>query len=149
LEESTLETESNMCNRRCHSGDFAVLVRFAGTNRMCRRHSGTLSLLDVSEAIRAYLTWNNDKLMSCFIGTSWCQQASGTSKPLVSAFFWYRQPLMSASQHGSGVSMALVSAWPVLLSLITMTLVSPDFWYQIFWCQESMFATQSAIGVRR
>jgi hypothetical protein len=26
-----------------------------------------------------------------------------------------------------------------------MALVSPDFWYQIFWCQEFMFATQSAI----
>src|SRR5450432_1323389 len=102
LEESTLETESNMCNRRCHSGDFAVLVRFAGTNRMCRRHSGTSSLLDVSEAIRAYLTWNNDKLMSCFIGTSWCQQASGVSILLVPATSSVSKPLMSASQHGSG-----------------------------------------------
>jgi hypothetical protein len=44
-------------------------------------------------------------------------QASNVSKPLVSAFFWYQQA--SGVQQASGTSMALMSAWPVLLSLNT------------------------------
>jgi hypothetical protein len=50
--------------------------------------------------------------MSCFIGTSWCQQASGTSKPLASAFLLVpatsdvSKPAWLWCQHGFGVSMA-------------------------------------------
>jgi hypothetical protein len=67
--------------------------------------------------VAAYL---NHTLYAVTQGSLWCQQASGVSKPLVSASLWCQQasgvskPLVSASlwyQQASGVSMALVSAW--------------------------------------
>jgi hypothetical protein len=73
----------------------------------------------------------------------WCQHVSGASPLLVSAKSWC-QPAPGGQQSPgarkvSGVSMAGVS---MACPFITMALVSPDFWYEIFWCQEFMFATR-------